>query len=43
MLHLRVICPPDLTDEVCSVLERAVGVAHVVVLRGAAIPVRPAT
>ena len=37
MLHLRVICPPDRTDEVCGVLDRAVGVAHVVVLRGAAI------
>ena len=38
MLHLRVICPPDRTEEVCGVLDRAVGVAHVVVLRGTAPP-----
>lgn len=40
MLHLRLICPADRTDEVCEILDRAVGVAHMVVLRGAA--VRPA-
>ena len=37
MLHLRVICTPDRTDEVCGVLDRAVGVAHVVVLPGTAV------
>jgi hypothetical protein len=37
VLHLRVICPVDRTDEVCAVLDRAVGVAHVAVLRAAAV------
>jgi uncharacterized hydrophobic protein (TIGR00271 family) len=40
VLHLRVISPPDRTERVEAVLDRAVGVAHVVVVRGAA--VRPA-
>jgi uncharacterized hydrophobic protein (TIGR00271 family) len=40
VLHLRVICPPDRTEQVEAALDRAVGVAHVVLVRGAA--VRPA-
>lgn len=40
MLHLRVICPPERTPEVRRLLDRTVGVAHVVVLPGVA--VRPA-
>ncbi|MBV2364016.1 DUF389 domain-containing protein [Streptomonospora nanhaiensis] len=37
MLHLRVITPRDRTDDVLAVLERQVGVAHVVVFRDAAV------
>ena len=40
VLHLRVISPSDRTEQVTAVLDRAVGVAHLVVTRGAA--VRPA-
>lgn len=40
MLHLRLICPSERTEEVGELLVRAVGVAHVAVFRGAA--VRPA-
>lgn len=37
MLHLRLICSSDRTEEVSRILDRCVGVAHVVVLRGAAV------
>ena len=40
MLHLRLICPPDRTDEARALLDESVGVAHIVEFRGAA--VRPA-
>jgi hypothetical protein len=40
VLHLRLICPVERTDEVGELLERSVGVAHLAVFRGAA--VRPA-
>jgi uncharacterized hydrophobic protein (TIGR00271 family) len=40
VLHLRVISPLDRTEQVTAVLDRAAGVAHLVVVRGAA--VRPA-
>ena len=40
VLHLRLICPPDRTAKVMDVLDRSVGVAHMVVFPGAA--VRPA-
>ncbi|CAL9449713.1 hypothetical protein SUDANB6_02410 [Streptomyces sp. enrichment culture] len=36
MLHLRLICPADRTDEVVRVIERTVGTTHLVVLPGAA-------
>ncbi len=36
MLHLRLIVPTDLTDEVVRLLESTVGTAHLVVLTGAA-------
>ncbi|MEU1999815.1 DUF389 domain-containing protein [Rhodococcus sp. NPDC019627] len=37
MLHLRVICPAEHTDDVLGVLAAEPGATHVVVLRGAAI------
>ncbi|MFZ2176855.1 MAG: DUF389 domain-containing protein [Rhodococcus sp. (in: high G+C Gram-positive bacteria)] len=37
MLHLRVICPVDRTDDVVGVLGAASGATHVVVLRGVAV------
>ncbi len=37
MLHLRVICPPEHTDEVVAGLREQPGTAHVVVLPGAAV------
>ena len=37
MLHLRLICPPDRTDEARSVLEGSVGVAHIAVFPRAAV------
>jgi uncharacterized hydrophobic protein (TIGR00271 family) len=40
VLHLRLICPVERTDEVGDLLSRTVGVAHIAVFRGAA--VRPA-
>ncbi len=40
MLHLRLICPPDRTDQVRAALDDSVGVAHIAVFPGAA--VRPA-
>jgi uncharacterized hydrophobic protein (TIGR00271 family) len=40
VLHLRVMCPADRTRQVCAVLDRSVGVAHVAVFPGAAL--RPA-
>ena len=40
MLHLRLICPSERTDDVAELLDRTVGVAHLAVFRGAA--VRPA-
>lgn len=36
MLHLRVITPPDRTDDVIRVIERTVGTTHLCVLTGAA-------
>ncbi|MFD5038701.1 DUF389 domain-containing protein [Streptomyces sp. NPDC058377] len=36
MLHLRLIVPADLSDEVVELIGRTVGTAHVVVLAGAA-------
>ncbi|MFG2330521.1 TIGR00341 family protein [Streptomyces sp. NPDC048604] len=36
MLHLRLIVPPDRTDEAVGLIERTVGTTHVVVLPGAA-------
>ncbi|WP_437085550.1 DUF389 domain-containing protein [Streptomyces sp. enrichment culture] len=36
MLHLRVITPPERTDEVVRLLDTTVGTAHLVVLPGAA-------
>ncbi|MFF8940911.1 DUF389 domain-containing protein [Streptomyces sp. NPDC014864] len=36
MLHLRLITPPDRTDDVLRVIEKTVGTAHLVVLAGAA-------
>ncbi|NEY31708.1 DUF389 domain-containing protein [Streptomyces sp. PRKS01-65] len=36
MLHLRLICPAERTDDVVGVIERTVGTAHLVVLPGAA-------
>ena len=40
MLHLRLICPAERTDEVGELLNRTVGVTHLAVFRGAAL--RPA-
>ena len=37
MLHLRLICPAERTDEVGELLDHSVGVAHIVVVRGAAV------
>ena len=37
MLHLRLICPTERTRQVCDLLDRSVGVAHLVVLPGAAV------
>ncbi|KDE97637.1 membrane protein [Mycolicibacterium aromaticivorans JS19b1 = JCM 16368] len=37
MLHLRVIAPVDLRDDVLAVLQRQVGVTHLVVHQGAAL------
>ncbi|MFF4748527.1 DUF389 domain-containing protein [Streptomyces sp. NPDC002514] len=36
MLHLRLITPPDTTDDVLRLIERTAGTAHLVVLPGAA-------
>ncbi|MFD5323852.1 TIGR00341 family protein [Streptomyces sp. NPDC127092] len=36
MLHLRLIVPPDRTDEAVRLIERTVGTTHLVVLPGAA-------
>ncbi|MFB7501155.1 DUF389 domain-containing protein [Streptomyces sp. NPDC056161] len=36
MLHLRLITPPDTTDDVVRLIERTAGTAHLVVLPGAA-------
>ncbi|MFH8366202.1 DUF389 domain-containing protein [Streptomyces sp. NPDC018031] len=36
MLHLRVISPPDRTDEVVRLMEQTVGTTHLAVLTGAA-------
>ncbi|GAA3771823.1 DUF389 domain-containing protein [Streptomyces phyllanthi] len=36
MLHLRLITPPDKTDEVVRLVERTVGTTHLVVLPGSA-------
>jgi uncharacterized hydrophobic protein (TIGR00271 family) len=40
MEHLRIVVPPDLTDQVLAVLQRSAAVCNIVVLRGAAL--RPA-
>ncbi len=37
MLHLRAICPTDRTEAVLAALTQQAGVAHVVLLRGAAV------
>ena len=37
MLYLRLICPSERTSEVRSLLDRSVGVAHLVVLPSAAV------
>lgn len=37
MLHLRVISPADVTDQVCTALRERQGVAHLAVMRGAAV------
>ena len=37
MLHLRLICPTERTGQVRGLLDRSVGVAHLVVLPGAAV------
>jgi hypothetical protein len=37
VLHLRLICPAERTDEVGELLDQSVGVAHIVVIRGAAV------
>jgi hypothetical protein len=37
VLHLRVICPPAITDDVLGLLVEHPGTAHLVKLRGAAI------
>ena len=36
MLHLRLITPPEKTDDVLRLIENTVGATHLVVLRGAA-------
>ncbi|MER5808961.1 DUF389 domain-containing protein [Streptomyces sp. NPDC002033] len=36
MLHLRMITPPERTEDAVAVVERTVGTTHLVVLRGAA-------
>ncbi|MEU1514027.1 DUF389 domain-containing protein [Streptomyces sp. NPDC005811] len=36
MLHLRLIAPPEKTDDVLRLIENTVGATHLVVLRGAA-------
>ena len=40
MLHLRVICPPERTEEVLGALEAQCGATHIVVSRGIAIDPR---
>ncbi|WFR71389.1 DUF389 domain-containing protein [Prescottella defluvii] len=37
MLHLRVICPADCTDEVLALLEEEPGATHITVARGSAV------
>ena len=37
MLHLRIQCPADRTDEVVGLLHKTVGTAHLAVLRGASL------
>ncbi|WP_433271807.1 DUF389 domain-containing protein [Actinosynnema sp. CS-041913] len=37
MLHMRAVCPVDLTDQVLAALKEHPGVTHVVLLRGAAV------
>lgn len=37
MLHLRVICPADFTDEVLALLEEEPGATHITVARGSAV------
>ncbi|PTR27733.1 putative hydrophobic protein (TIGR00271 family) [Rhodococcus sp. OK519] len=37
MLHLRVICPGDITDEVLALLEEEPGATHITVARGSAV------
>jgi uncharacterized hydrophobic protein (TIGR00271 family) len=37
VLHLRLICPSDRTEEVSGILGRSVGVAHLALFRGAAV------
>ena len=37
MLHLRVICPAERTEDVLGALAAEPGATHLVVLRGAAI------
>ena len=37
MQHLRVICPPDLTDAVLAIVETEPGVTHIVLHRGVAL------
>ncbi|TCK22709.1 DUF389 domain-containing protein [Pseudonocardia endophytica] len=37
MLHLRVVSPADVTDQVCAALRDRPGVAHLAVLRGVAV------
>ena len=36
MLHLRLISPPERTEDVVRLIERTVGTTHLVVLPGAA-------
>lgn len=40
MLHMRVICPSERTENVLGALEAQLGVTHIVVLRGAAVAPR---
>ncbi|NKQ53657.1 DUF389 domain-containing protein [Amycolatopsis sp. K13G38] len=37
MLHLRVVCPPEKTDDALALLRRRTGVAHLIVHRGVAV------